>query len=703
MLRNFKIRTKMLISILSVNLIMFVLIVLVYFRFTKQIVVKETQEKAIERVKGSAHAIDGFFREKAKVVWTFCHDPIVTEWVKNNTQRRIDHSHDEAYQAIIKHFKSMTSNDPDLKSVFLACENTQEYFDHEERDPGEDYYVGQRPWYQETVEGRQPIFDVDYDLLDGKIYVAYQFPIYDENGHTLGVGGIDMTPATIERYITELKIYKESVPFLVGSDGTFLFHPDKDVVLQKKIFDIEDDGDMYQNVQIVGKKMLDGEDGLAEVVYQGKKQYFVYTPVQTLKATLVLAVPFSIINAPLRSLANTSVFFILCTSLFLIIIIVLITNTISKPINTLAHRIVGSAENGDLTLQFDVNSKDEVGELEKGFNIFLSRVHDIILSVKDSILAIAKAAEDIRGTSKKLAIGAEEQHSKVNKVVRGVQDMTEAIGQNSKAAHFTAETSKQAKVNVQEGIEAMQATHQGMEAIVSSSKNTGDVVTNLSGRAGQIGDIIQVIDDIADQTNLLALNAAIEAARAGEQGRGFAVVADEVRKLAERTTKATQEIKETVQAIQGDTQNTAVSMQKALEMVYDGQEATNKIEEALQAIDSSVSRNVELIESIANASQQQSVEAGEILEDVGIIREVAKQGETGSEQMATTAEKLSRQTEILRSLVNRFKLREEVSGSTLLDEKSGKESGKVDDVIEEHGVHCSGMLQDNEMAVHSHD
>ena len=193
---------------------------------------------------------------------------------------------------------------------------------------------------------------------------------------------------------------------------------------------------------------------------------------------------------------------------------------------------------------------------------------------------------------------------------------------------------------------------------MTSTGKAGEIVESLSSRADQIGDIIQVINDIADQTNLLALNAAIEAARAGEQGRGFAVVADEVRKLAERTTKATGEISETIEAIQSDTREASKSMEAACSVVNRGKDMAIKTEEVLKKIIESVSKAMDMIREIAVASEQMSGGAEEISKNVEAISRVTRESAAGSEQMAGTADRLTHQTERLRDLVNRFRLRE---------------------------------------------
>lgn len=313
---------------------------------------------------------------------------------------------------------------------------------------------------------------------------------------------------------------------------------------------------------------------------------------------------------------------------------------------------------GDLTQRLEVESSDEIGQFSQGFNEFLEKLAELIRKVKVATDKVAIASEQITTISLELASGAEEQAGQTGEVATSVQEMTAAIVQNSQNANQTANIAEQANNKAKDGSNAMQATRQGMDEIVNATVQTAGIVNSLSGRADQIGEIIQVIDEIADQTNLLALNAAIEAARAGEQGRGFAVVADEVRKLAERTTKATKEIADTIRAIQGDTKEASNSMSAANTMVLKGKEAATDAETVLGEIVTTVNQAMDMIRQIAAASEQQSSGAEEISKNVEAISSVTRETASGAEQMATAAGELTNQTQELRMVVNQFKISE---------------------------------------------
>ena len=371
-----------------------------------------------------------------------------------------------------------------------------------------------------------------------------------------------------------------------------------------------------------------------------------------------------------------------------------IARGISRPISLIAA-VANDISNGDIQQTIDFQQKDEIGQLADSFKNLISYMKDLAgaaeaiasnnLTVKvepksskdvlgnsfkimtenltamvrqlaDNSRELVSAATEIASSAEQMSKGAQNQSNQVNQVAAAVQEMTANIVESSRNAGDAADTSKSASAQATNGGQIVSESINGMQKIATVVRESAESIAKLAKSADQIGEIIGVIDDIADQTNLLALNAAIEAARAGEQGRGFAVVADEVRKLAERTGKATGEITQMIKGIQTETNDAVHSMEAGIQQVDHGRELTDKAGASLNEIVTMSGRVLEMIKQIAAASEEQSSAAEQISKNIEQITSVTQETAKGAEQSAAAAEQLNRQAEGLQTMVARFKV-----------------------------------------------
>jgi methyl-accepting chemotaxis protein len=309
---------------------------------------------------------------------------------------------------------------------------------------------------------------------------------------------------------------------------------------------------------------------------------------------------------------------------------------------------------GDLTVNLPVKSSDVIGKLFGGFNKSVNHIGQMIEKIDESVKATASAAYQISSSTEELAAGGQEQSSQTSDIAGAVEEMSKTILETTKNTNLASEKAKVAGLKAKEGGNVIKETIKGMDKISEVVSKSAETVFTLGKNSDRIGEIIQVIDDIADQTNLLALNAAIEAARAGEQGRGFAVVADEVRKLAERTTKATKEIALMIKQIQMDTSEAVKSMQLGTKEVDNGKMLANKAGLVLDAIIQESEKVSEIVAQVAVSSEEQNSGVIQISQNLDGINKITQESTSGLQQIARAAEDLSKLTGNLQALVENF-------------------------------------------------
>lgn len=309
---------------------------------------------------------------------------------------------------------------------------------------------------------------------------------------------------------------------------------------------------------------------------------------------------------------------------------------------------------GNFTARVKGNYKGDHRMIADSINTLGNSLNRILTEISDMVNRTSSISEQISSSTEQMAAGAQEQSVQATEVATSVDEMTRTILDTSKNASKAAEASKKAGEVAKDGGNVVEKTIIGMNRIADFVEKASEKIQALGKSSEQIGEIIQVIDDIANQTNLLALNAAIEAARAGEQGRGFAVVADEVRKLAERTTKATKEISEMIKQIQGVTENVVHSMHEGSSEVDNGKNLANKAGDSLKQIILTSGEVQDVVAQVASASEEQSSTSEIISRNVESISKVTNENAAGIQQIAGSADELNKMTDNLKALLTQF-------------------------------------------------
>lgn len=549
--------------------------------------------------------------------------------------------------------------------------------------------------YAEVIGKENPYYG--RALVVGQWYVTAYEPIRNSRNDVVGVlyvGVPERTPQVRTALLSQ-KVGKTGYIYAINSSGVLQIHPAKEGADLSKY-------DFIKEMMEKGPKLKDGEIGWITYPWINKElgdteprdKIVAYAYFKDWDWVIGVGSYLDEFTAPVVSMRNTSIVIALIALVIGTIIAIAFSRTVTKPV----YEVVSAAKRmaqGDVTTHVRVTSNDEIGDLQQSVqgaveymkavseaakriaandltvrveprstsdvlgNSFKTMIHNLsgmIRQLADNARELVTAATEIASSAETMATGSKKQSGQVHQVSAAVEEMSATIMESSRNAGDAANTAKGAANTAGTGGQIVSDTIHGMQKIADVVRESADSIAKLAKSADQIGEIISVIDDIADQTNLLALNAAIEAARAGEQGRGFAVVADEVRKLAERTGKATGEIAAMIKGIQQQTEDAVQSMEAGVQEVDRGKTLADQAGSSLNEIVTMAQRVTDMVGQIAAAAEEQSAAAEEISRNIEQINAVTKETATGAEESAAAAEELNRQAEGLQQMVAKFQL-----------------------------------------------
>jgi methyl-accepting chemotaxis protein len=573
----------------------------------------------------------------------------VLEWFSAKERSLTSMQEDSNLDSLSNHLKQMKLAG-DFDNVFLAYpDGSQKNANSVILPPGNDD-PRKWGWYINAIADPSKVFrdNPTTAVATGALVVSLGKAV-QLNGQQVVLGAdakINEILSIMERVI--LLLPGSGSIFIVNDAGNIFAHTNTDL-LNKKVSTL---GVNYSDIVKLARTEHD------EIIDLNGEEYILYSKaIGGSGLTTVALINYdSVVNPVYKTLYHQLIF----TAVFVIIGIVIfnfLCSLLFKPLRNVADALEQiSSGSGDLTQRIPVESNDEVGRLANGFN-------DFVVSLQGLILHIRNQAEVLTGQSNTSASRANltsdelsRQQQEINMVATAVTEMTSATQDIASHAEQTAQAVQESAENTSNGLQVVLSTKNSITRLAGELSEASEVVSELNQHALEISTVLGTIQGIAEQTNLLALNAAIEAARAGEQGRGFAVVADEVRVLSQRTHSSTEEIKSTIETLQAITDRAVGIMQNSSELANSSVDDADKASHALEEINSTAIVIRDMATQIATAAEEQSHVTNEITENVTSIRDVTKELVVGASESLQQANALKNEAADLSAKVATFKL-----------------------------------------------
>lgn len=504
-----------------------------------------------------------------------------------------------------------------------------------------------RSWYKETMaQGKTVVTEPYVDVATNDLVVTISSP-FNTNGFS-GVIGADLNLNQLVDDIVSIEqpgVYA----FLVDGNGNIVAHKNRNLTL-KSVSNISN------NLNANKIKSMSLSSSFEETVISNSEAFLSVQKVPHTDWYLTVVIDKTKSFASYRSLLRQSAIFGLMQLAVIAFVAMFVIKQALSPLTTLSSAMEAlSKGDGDLTQRITVNSKDEIGTLATHVNAFIAKLQEIVRDIADSSSKLNQQSEVSTNVARQTSEGLSVQLHEISQIATAVHEMSATAEEVANNAQMTADSAISSTENCEQGKQVIIRNQDSITNLAEQVENASGIIQELEKNALDINTILSTISDIAEQTNLLALNAAIEAARAGEQGRGFAVVADEVRVLSQRTHSSTDEIRVMIETLQKNSLNAVESMQRSQDLAQSSVDDANNATTALEEIATSIQQISDMASHISNAASEQRTVTGEVSKNIQLVNDVSDNMSNEADNSRHLSEELRGIAQQLNTQVQLFK------------------------------------------------